>query len=239
MIVTVAPGSPVPLISLSPGSTGFTTGASGAVVSLTTAVASGLVLPEPSVWFAVIVSPPVRSTVSGIVTVQLPSGFTTVVSVVPSGNSTVTVAPGSPAPLTVVSSEVTGFTTGASGAVVSLTTAVASGLVLPEPSVWFAVIVSPPVRSTVSGIVTVQLPSGFTTVVSVVPSGNSTVTVAPGSPAPLTVVSSEVIGIMTGFPRYCAVCSEAAATIPSSFGDQLVNVQPAFAAVGAFAATST
>ncbi len=74
------------------------------------------------------------------------------VAVVPSGNVTVTVEPGSAVPLTVVSSLVTPFTVGASGAVVSLTVVVASSDLLPSLSAATTLIGSPPSKSTSDGI---------------------------------------------------------------------------------------
>ncbi len=77
------------------------------------------------------------------------------VAVVPSGNVTVTVEPGSAVPLTVVASLVTSFTVGADGAVVSTTVVVASVDVLSSLSVATTLIGSPPSKSTFDGISTV------------------------------------------------------------------------------------
>ena len=74
------------------------------------------------------------------------------VAVVPSGNVTVTVDPGSAVPPIVVSSLVTSFTVGASGAVVSTTVVVASDDVLPSLSVATTLIGSPPSNLTFDGI---------------------------------------------------------------------------------------
>ncbi len=74
------------------------------------------------------------------------------VAVVPSGNVTVTVDPGSAVPLIVVSSLVTPFTVGASGAVVSTTVVVASDDVLPSLSVATTLMSSPPSNLTFDGI---------------------------------------------------------------------------------------
>src|SRR5699024_5730966 len=63
---------------------------------------------------------------SGIVIVYSPWLFALLSAVVPSGNVTVTVEPGSAVPLTVVASLVTSFTVGASGAVASTTIVEAS-----------------------------------------------------------------------------------------------------------------
>ncbi len=73
----------------------------------------------------------------------------------PSGNVTVTVEPGSAVPLTVVSSLVTSFTVGASGAVVSTTVVVVSDDVLPSLSSATTLISSPPSNFTVVGMSTV------------------------------------------------------------------------------------
>ena len=77
------------------------------------------------------------------------------VAVVPSGNVTVTVEPGSAVPPIVVSPLVTSFTIGVSGAVVSLTVVVASSDLLPSLSVAKTLISSPPSKSTFDGISTV------------------------------------------------------------------------------------
>ncbi len=74
------------------------------------------------------------------------------VAVLPPGNVTVTVEPGSAVPPIVVSSLVTPFTVGASGAVVSLTVVVASSDLLPSLSVATTLIGSPPSKSTSDGI---------------------------------------------------------------------------------------
>ncbi len=73
----------------------------------------------------------------------------------PSRNVTVTVEPGSAVPLTVVSSLVTSFTVGASGAVVSNTVVVASDDTFPSLSVATTLIGSPPSNFTFVGILTV------------------------------------------------------------------------------------
>ncbi len=73
----------------------------------------------------------------------------------PSGNVTVTSDPGSTVPLTVVSSLVTSFTVGASGAVTSVTVVVASDDVLPSLSLEVTMSSSPPSKFTFVGISTV------------------------------------------------------------------------------------
>ncbi len=74
------------------------------------------------------------------------------VAVVPPGNVTVTVEPGSAVPPIVVSSLVTPFTVGVSGAVVSTTVVVASSDLLPSLSVAITTMFSPPFRSIFVGI---------------------------------------------------------------------------------------
>ncbi len=85
----------------------------------------------------------------------MPSSSAVAVAVVPSGNVTVTSDPGSAVPLTCVSSLVTSFTVGASGAVVSTTVVVASSDVLPFLSLEVTTSSSPPSKSTFDGISTV------------------------------------------------------------------------------------
>ncbi|COE63784.1 Uncharacterised protein [Staphylococcus warneri] len=74
------------------------------------------------------------------------------VAVVPSGNVTVTVEFGSALPVIVVSSLVTGLTVGASGAVVSVTSVVATSDLLPALSVEVTGNSSPPFKSSSVGI---------------------------------------------------------------------------------------
>ncbi len=70
----------------------------------------------------------------------------------PSGNVTVTVEPGSAVPPIVVSSLVTSFTVGASGAVVSTTVVLTGSVSLPASSVDVTCISSPPSKLTSFGI---------------------------------------------------------------------------------------
>lgn len=74
------------------------------------------------------------------------------VTVVSSGNVTVTSEFGSAVPLTCVSSLVNSFTVGASGAVISVTVVVASSDMLPALSFEVAVTSSPPTKSMFDGI---------------------------------------------------------------------------------------
>src|SRR5918998_338505 len=126
--VTVAPGSPVPVIVgvlseiVDPSAGLSTTGASGTVVSTVNVTVSdaGDVLPAGSVCVAVTVWSP---SASGVVTsrLQVPSGATVVVPTTVPSMVTSTVAPGSPVPVIVgVESGVTspsggGVTTGGGG----------------------------------------------------------------------------------------------------------------------------
>ncbi len=82
----------------------------------------------------------------------MPSLSAVPVAVLPSGNVTVTVDPGSAVPPIVVSSLVTPFTVGADGAVVSLTVVVASSDVLPSLSLEVTIMFSPPSNLTSDGI---------------------------------------------------------------------------------------
>ena len=136
-------------------------------------------------------SPLFNSVPSGTSTLQLPSSPTVPVPVVPSGNVTVIVFPGSlPVPVTVSDPASGTFTVGASGAVPSFDT-------LPASSVSTAVTSSPLFNSVPSGTSTLQLPSSPTVPVPVVPSGNVTVIVFPGSsPVPVT-VSAPASGTFT------------------------------------------
>ncbi len=74
------------------------------------------------------------------------------VAVLPSGNVTVTVEPGSAVPPIVVSSLVTSFTVGASGAVMSFTVVVASSYVLTSLYLEVTIMFSPPSNLTSDGI---------------------------------------------------------------------------------------
>ncbi len=74
------------------------------------------------------------------------------VAVLPPGNVTVTVDPGSAVPPIVVSSLVTSFTVGAAGAVMSFTVVVASSDVLPSLSLEVTIMFSPPSNLTSDGI---------------------------------------------------------------------------------------
>src|SRR5699024_1327841 len=106
--------------------------------------------------------------------------------------------PGSAVPLIVLSSLVTSFTVGASGAVVSVTVVVADSDGLPALSFAVIVMFSPPPKLISVGIGIVSLPSSSAVPVAVVPSGNITVTVDPGSDVPLTVVPSLVTSFTVG-----------------------------------------
>ena len=107
-------------------------------------------------------------------------------SIVPSAARTVTVAPASPVPDTIVpvaSSDAAGIV----GAVMSGAGAVEVGESLPPASVRIALSVPPLACAGASG--TVNVPSAATTVVPItVPAGSRMVTVAPASPLPLASV---------------------------------------------------
>ncbi len=124
----------------------------------------------------------------------------------PSGNVTVTVEPGSAVPLTCVSSLVTSFTVGPSGAVVSTTVVFTESEILPLLSIEAINSSSPPTKSISFGISIVYFPSSSAVPIAVVPSGNVTVTSDPGSAVPLTCVSSLVISSTVG------VCGAVAST---------------------------
>ena len=119
--MTVEPGSAVPLTVVASLVTSFTVGADGAVVSTTVVVTESEIFPLPSIADINSSSSPIKSIFSGIVIVYSPWSFVLPSAVVPSGNVTVTVEPGSAVPLNVVSSLFTSFTVGASGAVASTT----------------------------------------------------------------------------------------------------------------------
>ena len=108
------PASASPVIGLSPFG-GFTLGGFGAIAS-TVALVSGEVFPAPSVAVTLSSSPSFKP---GFGKVHLPSDPTIVVSVLPSGYVTLTVLPGSAVPV-IGSLAFGGLTTGAFGAVVSL-----------------------------------------------------------------------------------------------------------------------
>src|ERR671917_288304 len=216
--VTVAPGSPVPVIVgvlseiVDPSAGLSTTGASGTVVSTVNVTVSdaGDVLPAGSVCVAVTVWSP---SASGVVTsrLQVPSGATVVVPTTVPSMVTSTVAPGSPVPVIVgVESAVTSpsagdGTTGGSGAVVSTVKVTGSdaGETLPAASVCVAVTVCEP-SPRASGTTSDQVPSGATVVVPTVTPSTVTSTVAPGSPVPVIVgVESLIVDpsagrVMTG-----------------------------------------
>ncbi len=146
------------------------------------------------------------------------------VAVVPSGNVTVTVDPGSAVPSIVVSSLVTSFTVGASGAVVSLTVVVKESEIFPLLSIADINSSSSPFKSIFSGIVIVYSPWSFALLSAVVPSGNVTVTVDPGSAVPPIVVSSLVTSFTVG-----AFGAVASTTIVEASIDLLLDLSCAIA----------
>ena len=113
---TVEPASAVPVTALSPALTGFTVGASGAVVSGTVADTGVDLLPASSVAVTDTVSPSFKALTG---TLKVPSSPAFAEAFCPSGRVTSTVDPFSAVPVMAVAPAVTGFTVGASGAVVS------------------------------------------------------------------------------------------------------------------------
>ena len=113
---TVEPASALPVTASSPAVTGFTVGATGAVVSGTVTLVGVDVLFEASFAVTDTVSFSFKALTG---TLKLPSWSAVADALVPSGRVTSTVEPASAVPVTAVSPALTGFTTGASGAVLS------------------------------------------------------------------------------------------------------------------------
>ena len=116
---TVEPASAVPVTALSPALTGFTLGASGALVS--SAFATVAVV-GADVFLAASVAVTVTSSFSfkpetGML--KVPSSPAVADFLAPPGRVTSTVEPGSALPVIASSPALTGFTLGASGAVLS------------------------------------------------------------------------------------------------------------------------
>src|SRR5580765_6432090 len=219
LTVTVAPGSPVPLmvgvVSLvdEPSTGAVITGAAGAVVSTVklTGADGGETFPAGSVWVAVSVVVPCGSGVVGVTNHVPPASTVAVPMVAPVPSVTVTVAPGSPVPVIVgvVSlvddPSVGAVMTGAAGAVVSIVkvTGAETGETLPAGSAWVAVTVTAPSASGVIGV-SYHAPPRPTVAVPIGVPPALTVTVAPGSPVPVMVgvlsvrVDPSVGAVMTG-----------------------------------------
>ena len=121
---------------------------------------------------------------------KVPSAATTAVpSTAPLPSRTVTVAPGSPVPLTLRPSPATTTLPGAEGAVTSATGSSTLAEALPARSVCSTDRVWPPSCGLLS--VALKVPSAATTAVpSTLPEASRTVTVAPGSPVPVSVTPS-------------------------------------------------
>ena len=116
---TVEPASALPVIASSPALTGFTTGASGAVLSAalpTVAVVGADVLFEASVAVTEISSFSFKPDTGML---KVPSSPAVADFLAPPGRVTSTVEPGSALPVIASSPALTGFTLGASGAVTS------------------------------------------------------------------------------------------------------------------------
>ena len=119
MTSTVEPASALPVIASSPALTGFTLGASGAVLSAalpTVAVVGVDVLFEASVAVTEISSFSFKPDTGML---KVPSSPAVTDFLAPPGRVTSTVEPASALPVIAVSPALTGFTLGASGAVTS------------------------------------------------------------------------------------------------------------------------
>src|SRR5699024_560490 len=114
-------------------------------------------------------------------------------AVVPSGNITVTVDPGSDVPLTVVSSLVTSSNVGASGAVVSVTVVVTESEIFPLLSIAATNNSSPPVNFTFSGIAIEYSLCALAFQSAVLPSGSVIVNVVTCSVVPIFVLCSFIV----------------------------------------------
>ena len=118
-MVTVAPGSPLPVTVVPSVDTATSVAADGAVVSGAVTVAAVDSLPAESFTFTDNVSPFIAAGLN--VTVNSPlAGTVAVPNTLPFASVMVTVAPGSPLPVTVVPSVDTATSVAADGAVVSV-----------------------------------------------------------------------------------------------------------------------
>jgi hypothetical protein len=223
--VTVAPGSPVPLMVgvlsfvAEPPAGPVITGAAGADVSTVNVsdADAGEVFPAASCCVAVIVCEPSANGVDGT-QLQLPPLVTTAVHRVLPPSTTVTVAPASPEPVIVgvlsfvVEPLAGAVMAGADGAVVSTVnvTGADAGDVLPAGSVCVAVIVCEPSLNGADGT-QLQPPPAATTAVHRVAAPSVTVTVSPTTPVPVIVgVLSLVLepatgAVMTGAPGIAVI----------------------------------
>ena len=143
MTSTVEPASALPVIASSPALTGFTTGASGAVLSSAFATVAVVGV---DVFLAASVAVTETSSFSfkpdtGML--KVPSSPAVADFLAPPGRVTSTVEPASAVPVTAVAPAVTGFTFGAAGAVVSGTVADVAPDLLPAASVAVTDTVSP------------------------------------------------------------------------------------------------
>ena len=127
--------------------------------------------------------------------------------VVPSGNVTSTVLPGSPVPETLIVPSGFGVIAcvEAIGAVLSTTVSVVGMDVLPASSV--CVVETLPVVCGVAESIGPKLPSASTVAVPVAPSGNVTSTVLPGSPVPETLKVPSEFGVTACVEAIGAVVS--------------------------------
>ncbi|CAM4234426.1 hypothetical protein PSSY5922_30460 [Pseudomonas synxantha] len=184
LTVTVVLGSPLPLIVAPSALSARSDGAEGAVVSPATTGLAGDTLPAASLSTTLSVSPLVCGVSS--VTWKLPSAPTLPVPItLPLASLMVTVALGSPLPLTIEPSGLTCSSEAAAGPVVSPATTVAGGETWPAASLRVTCSVSP----LVCGVprLTWKLPSAPTVLVpSTLPAASLTVTVVPPWPLPVS-----------------------------------------------------
>ncbi|MNH97834.1 hypothetical protein D3C73_505400 [compost metagenome] len=184
--ITVAPGSPVPFRTVPPASTLRPLGAAGGVASVVGTVPGSEMLPLPSVRTTVRSPPSIWAGLRPIVNV--PSGpIVPVPTVSPAALVTVTVVPISPEPVRTVPAPFTARFPGWSGSVMSGAVTVTGSDAFPSPSVRTTVRSPPSDCAGLSGMLIA--PVGPTMPVPTTsPASLVTVTVAPASPWPVSVV---------------------------------------------------
>ena len=188
-IAMAAPASPVPLTT-APEASSVGAGGAGGVMSGAVSVTGSETLPAASVCTAVTVPPFAAAGLSG--TVALPSLPIVAWPITPPpGPVTVTVAPASPVTCAEAPSPAS-VTTGASGGMVSGAVSVTLGEGLPAASLCTTAMAPPLLAGGISTTViapsTATVPLPMTLLVAPV-----TVTRAPGSPLPDTIVPSSLI----------------------------------------------
>ena len=196
LIVTVEPGSPLPVSARPSSLTARLVGASGAVVSPAITLIDGEVRPPGLVRVTPRVSPLFCAVPR--VTSKLPSFPTVPVPItLPAESLIVTVEPGSPLPVTDRPSALTTRPVGASGATASPTTTGVAVEMLPALSVKVTSRVVP--LPWAASRVTSKLPSAPTTAVPTCsPAAFLTITVLPASPLPVRVRPSALTAILVG-----------------------------------------